>query len=46
MALEAMRALHELGCDVPGDVSVAGFDDTTTVPAELVVRSSTALPPR
>jgi DNA-binding LacI/PurR family transcriptional regulator len=28
MALGAMRALHELGRDIPGDVSVVGFDDT------------------
>ena len=27
MALGAMRALHELGRRIPGDVSVAGFDD-------------------
>ena len=27
MALGAMRALHELGRDVPGEVSVVGFDD-------------------
>ena len=27
MALGAMRALHELGREVPGDVSVVGFDD-------------------
>jgi DNA-binding LacI/PurR family transcriptional regulator len=27
MALGAMRALHELGRDVPGDISVVGFDD-------------------
>jgi DNA-binding LacI/PurR family transcriptional regulator len=27
MALGAMRALHELGRDIPGDVSVIGFDD-------------------
>jgi DNA-binding LacI/PurR family transcriptional regulator len=27
MALGAMRALHELGRDIPGDVSVVGFDD-------------------
>jgi DNA-binding LacI/PurR family transcriptional regulator len=27
MALGVMRALHELGRDVPGDVSVVGFDD-------------------
>jgi DNA-binding LacI/PurR family transcriptional regulator len=27
MALGAMRALHELGRDVPGDVSIVGFDD-------------------
>ncbi|MEU9095802.1 LacI family DNA-binding transcriptional regulator [Streptomyces sp. NPDC048428] len=27
MALGLMRALHEAGRDVPGDVSVAGFDD-------------------
>lgn len=28
MALGLMRALHEAGRDVPGDVSVIGFDDT------------------
>ena len=85
MALGAMRALHELGRDIPGDVSVVGFDDmgtagsfwpplttvrqdfaavghlsiqkllrkvsdpsvpndTTIVPAELVIRRSTAAP--
>jgi DNA-binding LacI/PurR family transcriptional regulator len=85
MALGAMRALHELGRDIPGDVSVVGFDDMeeahsfwpplttihqdftavgklslqkllhkvantdarndrTTVPTQLVVRSSTAAP--
>lgn len=27
MALGAIRALHELGRDVPGDVSIVGFDD-------------------
>jgi len=27
MALGLMRALHELGRDVPGDISVVGFDD-------------------
>jgi len=27
MALGAMRALHELGRDIPADVSVVGFDD-------------------
>ena len=27
MALGSMRALHELGRDVPGDISVVGFDD-------------------
>jgi DNA-binding LacI/PurR family transcriptional regulator len=27
MALGAVRALHELGRDVPGDISVVGFDD-------------------
>lgn len=27
MALGAMRALHELGRDVPGQISVVGFDD-------------------
>jgi len=27
MALGAMRALHEQGRDIPGDVSVVGFDD-------------------
>jgi DNA-binding LacI/PurR family transcriptional regulator len=27
MALGAMRALHELGRNIPGDVSVVGFDD-------------------
>jgi len=27
MALGIMRALHEAGRDVPGDVSVVGFDD-------------------
>jgi DNA-binding LacI/PurR family transcriptional regulator len=28
MALGIMHALHELGRDVPGDISVVGFDDT------------------
>lgn len=28
MALGVMRALHQSGRDVPGDVSVVGFDDT------------------
>jgi DNA-binding LacI/PurR family transcriptional regulator len=27
MALGAMRALHELGRDIPGEVSIVGFDD-------------------
>jgi DNA-binding LacI/PurR family transcriptional regulator len=27
MALGAMRALHELGRDIPGEISVVGFDD-------------------
>ena len=86
MALGVMRALHELGRDIPGDVSVIGFDDMaeassfwpplttnhqdfhavgrlsirkllakvsgastendkTSVPTELVVRSSTGPPP-
>lgn len=27
MALGAMKALHELGREIPGDVSVVGFDD-------------------
>lgn len=27
MALGAMKALHEMGRDIPGDVSVVGFDD-------------------
>lgn len=29
MAIGALRALHEAGRDVPGDVSVVGFDDLT-----------------
>ena len=27
MALGLLRVLHERGCDVPGDVSIVGFDD-------------------
>jgi DNA-binding LacI/PurR family transcriptional regulator len=27
MAMGAMRACHEAGLDVPGDVSIVGFDD-------------------
>ncbi len=87
MALGAMRALHELGRDIPGEISVVGFDDMeeahsfwpplttvrqdfaavgrlslqklldkveandgendkTTVPTHLVIRASTAAPPR
>jgi len=86
MGLGAMRALHELGRDIPGDISVVGFDDMeeahsfwpplttvrqnftavgrlsiqkllhkvdnagagndkTTVPTELIIRSSTGRPP-
>lgn len=32
MALGVLRALHESGRDVPGDVSVAGFDDVPESP--------------
>jgi DNA-binding LacI/PurR family transcriptional regulator len=32
MAIGAMRALHELRLDVPGDVSVVGFDDIDLAP--------------
>jgi DNA-binding LacI/PurR family transcriptional regulator len=87
MGLGAMRALHELRRDIPGDISIVGFDDmdearsfwpplttirqdftavgrlgiqkllrkvsdastendTTIVPTELVIRSSTGKPPR
>ena len=28
MALGAIRAVRDLGLDVPGDVSVVGYDDT------------------
>jgi len=85
MGLGAMQALHELGRDIPGEISIVGFDDmdvarsfwpplttirqdfaavgrlsirkllrkvadagtgndTTIVPTELVVRSSTGAP--
>jgi DNA-binding LacI/PurR family transcriptional regulator len=33
MALGLMRALHENGRDIPGDVSVVGFDDIPDSPA-------------
>ncbi|WP_405596543.1 LacI family transcriptional regulator [Streptomyces sp. NBC_01410] len=32
MALGAVRALQRMGLDVPGDVSVVGFDDSTFMP--------------
>lgn len=42
IAIGALRALHELGCSVPGDVSVLGFDDipwaSYSVPGLATVR--------
>lgn len=42
IALGALHALHEAGVDVPGDVSVVGFDDTPQakflVPALTTIR--------
>ena len=32
MALGVLRALHEAGRDVPGEVSVVGFDDIPEAP--------------
>ncbi len=43
MALGVMRALHELGRDVPGDVSIVGFDDMDM--AALVLAPAHHRPP-
>jgi LacI family transcriptional regulator len=46
LALGAIQRLHELGLDVPGDVSVAGFDDIPTAAMTAPSLSTVRLPLR
>lgn len=44
MALGALRALWELGLQVPADVSVVGFDDTPVAAATVPALTTVAIP--
>jgi LacI family transcriptional regulator len=46
LALGALQRLAELGVDVPGDVSVAGFDDISTAALTAPTLSTVRLPLR